>query len=75
MSRCGFSDLKVVRLEFAELSKKIEDVINLTVKQKPEEPISYMVSSHASRLVASELSERSWLVTIMPAIHMVVFVK
>ena len=27
----------------AELSKKIEDVINLTVKQKPDEPVSFMV--------------------------------
>jgi hypothetical protein len=27
----------------AELSKKVEDVINATVKSKPDEPISFMV--------------------------------
>ena len=34
-----------LKLDFhcAELSKKIEDVINLTVKQKPDEPVSFMV--------------------------------
>jgi hypothetical protein len=32
-----------------DLSKKIEDVINATVKQKPDEPISFMVRQLQSR--------------------------
>ena len=31
----------------ADLSKKIEDVINATVKQKPDEPVSFMVRVEA----------------------------
>ena len=39
------ADLKL-NFHCAELSKKIEDVINLTVKQKPDEPVSFMVREH-----------------------------
>lgn len=31
-------------IEKHELSKRVEDVINQTVKAKPDEPLSFMVS-------------------------------
>lgn len=33
----------VLRGALVDLSKKVEDVINATVKSKPDEPISFMV--------------------------------